>query len=304
MRSLLLLLFGIAAGASCAHRTGPAPTVASTGPGSCARCHAEEARTWEASLHHRAFTDVDFQRAFAHEPEAFCVGCHAPGATSRTDPRVANGVDCAACHTTSRDRGDGRGLHPVGPARGCAGCHDFDDPAGRLALQKTAQEHARSPFRDVACKGCHMTGRDHAFTGGRDLERLRASIVLDVTARDGAVDVVVDARNVGHAFPSGDLFRRVRVLAWRETETGRIVASDERVFERTFEPGTGPRRERTDGRIEGAARFTLDLAADEPAPRATVQLFYERGASRAGDTLSLFSSDVLHERTVTMKGSR
>ena len=98
--------------------------------------------------------------------------------------------------------------------------------------------------------------------------------------------------------------RRVRVLAWRETAAGRVVASDERVFERTFEPGTGPRRERADGRIEGEARFTLDLAADEAAPRVTVQLFYERGASRAGDTLSLFSSDVLHERTVTMKGPR
>ena len=300
---MLLLLAGLAAIASCAHRSGPAPVVASATAG-CARCHAEETRTWEASLHHRAFTDVDFQRAFAHEPEPFCVGCHAPSATSRSDPRVADGVVCAACHTTARDRGDGRGLHPVGPARSCDGCHDFEDPAGNLALQKTAQEHARSPFRDVACKGCHMSGRDHAFAGGRDLERLRAATRLDVTARDGAVEVVVDARDVGHAFPSGDLFRRVRVLAWRETAAGRVVASDERVFERTFEPGTGPRRERADGRIEGEARFTLDLAADEAAPRVTVQLFYERGASRAGDTLSLFSSDVLHERTVTMKGPR
>lgn len=282
------------------------PTRAATQENACGRCHVEETRTWEKSLHHRSFTDADFQASFTHEREAFCIGCHAPNAKGADDPRVAEGVSCVSCHAVARDDGDGRGVHPIGRAKSCESCHDFSDPDRVLALQKTSSEHERSPFRDVTCAGCHMNARDHGFAASRDLDRLRAAV--DVSARaeaSGQVEVTVRPRRVGHAFPTGDLFRRVRVFAYRETAAGRIVATDERAFERTFEPGTGHRRELADTRLEGDTRFTLDLATRparvEESTRVVVQLVYERGAARSGDDLTLFSSDVLAERTLELK---
>jgi hypothetical protein len=282
--------------ASCGHA--PVASVAASAP--CGSCHAEETQSWESSLHHRAFTDADFRASFAREPQPFCVGCHAPLAKSKDDPRVADGVSCTACHATSRDAGDGRGLHPVGAAKRCESCHDFQDPTGALALQKTGAEHARSAFRDVGCASCHLPGRDHRFAASRDLALLRRAVELDVRAAGSTVEVIVRPQGVGHAFPTGDLFRRVRLVAYRETKEGRIVATDERAFERTFEPGVGQRKERSDERISAETRFTLDLGMASAPTRAVVRLIYERGAGRVGEDLALFSSDVLHERTLEL----
>ena len=38
----------------------------------CESCHAEIAREWESSLHHRSASDPLYERALAREPLPFC----------------------------------------------------------------------------------------------------------------------------------------------------------------------------------------------------------------------------------------
>ncbi|MEQ1506696.1 MAG: hypothetical protein ABMB14_30995, partial [Myxococcota bacterium] len=56
---------------------------------------------------------------------------------------------------------------------------------------------------------CHLPGGDHTVRGTADRAWLRASVAIDV-ARDGAgARFTVRSVGVGHALPSGDLFRRL-----------------------------------------------------------------------------------------------
>jgi len=102
-------------------------------------------------------------------------------------------------------------------------------------------EHARSEFAEVACAECHMaseTGRrDHRFVASRDPELLRAAI--SVTARRSGVDRVLlrlAPVGVGHAFPTGDLFRRIELRVEARDAEGEMVAKTIRHLERHFAP--------------------------------------------------------------------
>ena len=74
--------------------------IASHSNGSCAGCHREIAEEWRESLHHKAWVDPVFQKAYAIEPMAFCRGCHAPESDPDAEPSVAAaaaGVGCTPC---------------------------------------------------------------------------------------------------------------------------------------------------------------------------------------------------------------
>ncbi|MFO0675523.1 MAG: hypothetical protein U0169_03255 [Polyangiaceae bacterium] len=66
---------------------------------------------------------------------------------------------------------------------------------------------------------------------------------------------------VGHAFPTGDLFRRLRVRAWTEDAEGRLVAEKETLLSRVFDHDAAPGTPRTksDTRIEGRRTLVLEL---------------------------------------------
>jgi len=237
----------------------------------CAGCHAEVAAEWRASYHARAATDPAFQAALAVEPLPFCRGCHAgeapPGADTPAD-LAALGVACTTCHSPDREvlaaPRSAPSLAPHGAphrtlraaafatAAACAGCHEFDfpDSARRLRpepMQLTASEHAGSPYAEVACAGCHMPfagegaarHRSHAFASrapGAQAHALR----VRATRTGGAVALTLEPAEIGHAFPTGDLFRRLSILAEVAGDDGALIASQSRYLGRHFRQEVAP----------------------------------------------------------------
>jgi hypothetical protein len=169
--------------------------------------------------------------------------------------------------------------------RACASCHEFAFPGAehegeRGLMQSTATEHARAEA-DVAaqtCSDCHMRGdrASHAFTISRDADALsRAVDVIAERTPEGALRFTLSTRGVGHAFPTGDLFRR---LVLRVHAPHRVI---ERAFERTFRSERGPDRRpvrstATDTRVLGTR--VVDLSIDSKAPIAW-ELVYQRVTS-------------------------
>lgn len=207
----------------------------------CAGCHAEIAAEWSSSAHARSWTDPVFQAEHAPAPQAFCRGCHAPRASGEeVGAAAARGIDCAVCHVREGRvlgrHGRGAERHPIrveaslGETRFCGPCHEFDFPArepgaprptylpGR-PLQSTLSEHARSAARDRTCQDCHMPRRgdhvDHRFPGLGDPALMRRAVTTRVRVRSAArgglrVDVELRPGEIGHAFPTGDMFRQGR----------------------------------------------------------------------------------------------
>ncbi len=205
----------------------------------CAPCHTEIDAQWRESLHAHAWTDPIFQAEYATAPAPSCRGCHRP--PSAASP--ARGIDCAACHV----RGDvivaarpsllGALVHPVRADKAAAGvdacraCHQFGftddgthDP--NEALQDTVHEWegSEAAAEGRACQGCHMPaerGRDgvlrasHRLPGLDDPALLAGAVEVIGHARPRPgglmVEVRLRGRRIGHAFPTGDVFREAQL---------------------------------------------------------------------------------------------
>ena len=213
---------------------------------SCAACHPQIARENRASFHGQAHADPVYQRALAIEPMPFCRACHAPEADpqSPVPTELGNlGVSCTSCHWSGgrvlaapalagRRADPHRGLNapPVvrskafAQADACAGCHEFAFPDSRFRarpelMQSTISEHRKSPFAEVSCAGCHMPvrgrgaqgHRSHAFAASRDPKALRSTLEIEARRDEEGLVMAIAPGAVGHAMPTGDLFRRLRV---------------------------------------------------------------------------------------------
>jgi hypothetical protein len=229
---------------------GPFPAIAGRAPidavaenARCEGCHADVAAEQRASLHGASNTAPPYARAFAQEPLPFCQGCHAPEADANApvpEALGAMGVGCVTCHLT----GDAVLAAPaVGPARSaphrverdarfggagaCAACHEFAFPELGLRrpfglMQSTVTEHRGSPYASFACAGCHMPRvdgprgphRSHAFLASRSPDVVRkAAAVRAERSSATSIRITLTAGEVGHAFPTGDLFRRLTASA-------------------------------------------------------------------------------------------
>lgn len=303
-------------GETAAHDADP-PTPIEHGNGQpeesrCASCHAEAAASWARSRHHGAYTNAAFQRAWHAEPEPFCRDCHAPN-TAGLDERIAGldapwaaalerGVGCLDCHgeqgTIVTGPGDSRRAAPHGlvrvddfGTRSCAGCHEFDFPAysrrpAGTMMQTTVAEHRRSPHADRSCASCHLPAGDHALTSSRDPAALRDALQVTATRDFDGLVISIEPRGIGHAFPTGDLFRRLAVHVTTEDDAG-VVAEDTRYLARHFAPyrrADGTRNPAhawpvPDDRVEGPTELRIALpGAEQLAWRWWLD--YERVASR------------------------
>jgi hypothetical protein len=277
----------------------------------CAACHAAHTDQWRASMHAKSWNNPLFLRAFAREPQPFCVHCHAPLARQvPPEPWAqAEGVSCAVCHVR-----DGTILasdlprpgtptrvapHPLTRTKDlrdasfCAGCHQFGflgqpEQGPRFETRDLQQStwlewRQSTPGRaGQTCQACHMptrvegtaSGTDHRFDG-RSLDLLQAAVITEVsvTRRDGAAWLTVELTpaGAGHAFPTGDLFRRLEVCV--RDGRGRVQAS--LPFAREWQTFAGRDREHGqftgkrlahDGRVpppgQGIARRQAKLRAD------------------------------------------
>ena len=282
----------------------------------CERCHPDIAAEWRASQHRSAFTDPTFQAALAIEPKPFCRNCHAPEDPAAATPATPDGphtlgVACVTCHLA----GDavlaapkpGVSLAPHRVARStafataaaCSACHEFtfDDSERReapLLMQRTATEHAASGHAGQSCADCHMPRRPdgrraHAFASTRDPESHRRAIVARAERTgETSLRIHLDSRGVGHAYPTGDLFRRVSVEAEVAGPEYRQLAHAQRFLARHFTTG----RDIHDAPIRVEARD--DRIGADPGEATTVTL--ELGAEAQGRPIlwSVSLDRVLH----------
>lgn len=262
-------------------------------PSTCASCHPKAARQWRGSLHAHAWDDPVFVAEYAAAPAASCRGCHDPAGEAGRE----RGIDCATCHVregaivVSAPSEAAAAAHPLlldpslDGVTACAGCHQFEftddgvhDPAE--LLQATVDEWASSQYaeRGETCTDCHMPRRDasggHVFPGLSD-PLLMASAV-DVAVRPSwsaaglDVSVKVTPRRVGHAFPTGDVFRRA-VLSVRTDGGAHASVSMQRWLARTADDDGEASHVRTveDTRVpppgQGAFEDTLHLDVSEAA---------------------------------------
>ncbi|PCC67275.1 Cytochrome c554 and c-prime [Nannocystis exedens] len=276
----------------------------------CAACHADIADAWARSRHHAAFTNDEFQRAYAREPTPFCRECHAPEhARLPAAEADALGVGCLACHgglgtvVTAATRSGSDAPHalrrdPAFATRTCARCHEFDFPEGGAQargtmMQTTMREHAASAHADRSCADCHMPGARHDFASTRDPAAMQRALAVTARRDGDALELELRTRDVGHAFPTGDLFRRLAVHAALVDADGRELARDVRYLARHFVPRHHPdgrlRHAATvpvvDDRIHGAAQVRLELRPAGPADRAELvwQIDLERVDARDPD---------------------
>lgn len=252
---------------------GPAPLKRSQGFDAarvnqgCVRCHTEIADEWQRSLHRHAIDDPVFQAALAIEPTPFCRKCHAPESDPSAEPdapSIAIGIGCTSCHVSGshilarETRAGSPSDHPVlgdpriATAAACRGCHQFTFPNRPVVfMQSTLDEHARSSFSQAPCQACHMRkvagagGRAHSshdFAVQGRAEVLRSALVIQAARLDdGALVVTLEAGVVGHAVPTGDVFRRLEVSAAAMDGEGRVVSeATPAVLEREFAIQLGP----------------------------------------------------------------
>ncbi len=180
-------------------------------------------------------------------------------------PNAPNAENSAALDDDKGAPHDGE-HHPItrslafGGQAACAGCHEFPFPEERqrrdpLLMQTTMTEHARSAMADRSCASCHMplvqgpTGahRDHRFAASRDEALVRSAIVVEERPFEGDTLVLrLRPGAAGHAFPTGDMLRRLALIVDVTDAAGKVVAHDERFFARHFEmlqvPNKPPRK--------------------------------------------------------------
>lgn len=299
----------------------------------CVTCHAREAEEWRGSLHRRSDVDAAYRSAFAIEPMPFCRACHAPESDpAREPPQPVSelGVGCVTCHVTEegvvlaagQETGAERAPHPVrrsadfAGSGACAGCHEFrfpGAPAGATAdgsfMQTTAREHARSPAAERSCASCHMPEvdghRSHSFSEVRDPAWLRARLTAEaVLTEEETVRITLAQTDPAHAFPTGDLFRRLLVGCEVRGPRGEVVRRDVRALARHFEvvPGMPDRRLRSDDRVQDRPTvIELDAAPPPSAPRpasvrwwVTYQRVATAGAGRHPEEAQIESEVPLH----------
>lgn len=295
----------------------------------CVSCHEEIAAEWRGSLHHRSWQNAYFVKSYAAEPTAFCRKCHAPSADpSAPPPPEARelGIGCTTCHVVPAGIVGTRGLprgpngHEVigdprlGSSLACGGCHDFPFPSlpGQKAgpMQDTLGEHRRSAHASTPCQGCHMpavpsrgggTHRAHGFMVQGDKAMLARAVVVKVALLGpGEVRIMLEPGAVGHAFPTGDLFRQVEVRSIPLDVAGRPLPGGSReILGRTFAtPRIAqevlPREQTGDTRLRGQRILSL------PVPRETRQARWQIVWQRMPPAIAARLGMVMREQEVVV----
>ncbi len=270
-------------------------TPAASSAEACGSCHCAEYTEWAGSWHRRAFLDADFQSSYRVDRFQFCVDCHAPRSQRE-------GIGCVDCHDTPSAHGRNASAHAT--TRSCRGCHDFAVP-GRpdVPLQSTWTEHEASPYAAVACTSCH---RGHELAGARDAASVRRALRWRARRVAAAqVEIALETVGVGHRFPTGDLYRRLRAEVIVEDAGGTLVGYAERSFRRDWDEHHASLRFRRaesyadDTRIDVRSIFTVESSA--PAHHVRLVLTYDRGRFGAGEELQTFEEMAVVDELVPLE---
>lgn len=227
-----------------------APEV-SLDPAACRTCHADHYAEWAGSMHGRSFVDPVFRAELAHTADGtVCRTCHAPLGAPSAEASAAHdvGVACGACHvrdgallstrTSRRSPHRTRVVAELDDASFCGACHDFDfpdlrgaraipyDPDTRQQLTVTEWSQSRHAREGRSCVDCHMpavtraggrAGTSHALRSLEDAafvrDALDVSASIVATEQGESLRLELRTKGAGHAVPTGDIFRELRVRA-------------------------------------------------------------------------------------------
>jgi hypothetical protein len=202
------------------------------------------------------------------------------------------GVGCVTCHVTepgvvlAAPGHRANAPHPIrrssefGGAQACAGCHEFRFPGvpgheDASFMQTTVREHAASGAGP--CSSCH---KPHAFAEVRDEAWLRDKLLIKAERNGARVKITLTQRSPGHAFPTGDLFRRLEVGCEIPG-----AARDVRYLARHFvvQEGTRGRGLVRDDRLRGEP-VIVELALDKNGQMPAGVVHYWVGLQRVAQT--------------------
>ncbi len=227
----------------------------------CGVCHKEIYAEWETTRHKVAFTNELYRESHEREPLTWCVNCHAPmmkanGDLEKIEDRVfkEEGISCIVCHK----RGDKilTARIPSKPqehkyievkemrrSEFCENCHQFNFPVGTGNVPHKNFKYSAQPMQNTftewqmsyfygkeTCQDCHMKPKDgyktHSFPGGHNRDYLENTFSVNLEKISNSdVKLTVTAKRLGHAFPTGDLFRTliIKLLDKKNQEIKRIV---------------------------------------------------------------------------------
>lgn len=200
----------------------------------CTGCHQQEFQDWSKSRHSQAFSNQNFQEGYFREPQERCLNCHTPLQEQvteiKTSPKLGlahEGVNCVACHVrdgqvqSSKSSGDSYHGYVennfLKSPQFCASCHEFNVNGSTNGQVHLTNTNAQSTYREWqnyqaaggtrTCQNCHMPDGRHVFQGAHG----RQTTPLKVVAKPRGSSTVLElsTQEIGHNFPSGDVFRRV-----------------------------------------------------------------------------------------------
>jgi hypothetical protein len=160
-------------------------------------------------------------------------------------------------------------------------------------MQRTIEEHRTSRFANVTCASCHMPalpsgGRGHGFQVASDQAMLKRAVVARASRDDDRVVIDLRTGDVGHAFPTGDLFRRLLVVAEVTGDDYQLVAHAERPLSRHFRfeaaaSGEKVQREIGDDRVQAPKRVELTLGPNARGHAIAWRVEWQRVQSMRGE---------------------
>jgi hypothetical protein len=163
----------------------------------------------------------------------------------------------------------------------CARCHEFQFPTlPGVAMQSTLSEHRLSTASNRECQSCHMpldSARHkpaHDFSVLSRPELIRSAVQVSAERWNASsIEVTLRPGNIGHAFPTGDLFRRLELRACID-QPGREVCAPPAHLGRQYRVQTTP---------QGTLRIPIAdtrVAAPGTAPPSTVRLPFDINISK------------------------
>ncbi|MDX1957490.1 MAG: multiheme c-type cytochrome [Leptospiraceae bacterium] len=216
----------------------------------CSSCHKLIYDNWEKSRHKVSLTNQLYKESHSKEPQIWCVNCHAPLWNPKSDlkdpeQRVLKeeGINCQVCHVREakiitgklpilKENNSYSHDYKVDPklksSEFCGNCHQFSFPKihtlgdsvkihyTNLAMQNTNEEFKNTQMSKYGnCQDCHLqsqTGESHSFFGGHDKDKLKNSLFFSLV-RIGKTNFILEVYSYGiaHSFPTGDLFRNLRI---------------------------------------------------------------------------------------------
>jgi hypothetical protein len=200
---------------------------------SCGACHAEQQAAWERSRHATASTNAVYRASHALEPMQWCDSCHLKEGITCETCHVQDGVVLSARATTAK----GQQAHAMREAPQlnqsdfCGSCHQFNFPLSRaepVRFSKHPMQNTLAEWRATqsaqTCQDCHEA---HNPPGPHDVKSLRAALRATATRVGDEVRIALTPAAVGHRFPTGDPFRRLRLELCRDEACTAVVAARE-----------------------------------------------------------------------------